>query len=94
MNAEGEVLPTNPIREEWLAHKGMVQAAVYIKDKLRQENILSNAFNHDVERGSQHFKLVLAGHSLGAGTAAILSILLKEDYPDLICYAFAPPGGE
>lgn len=57
------------------------------------EEILKRAFNHCPERGTQHYNLVLVGHSLGAGTVAILAILLKEEYPDLICFAFAPPGG-
>ena len=41
-------------------------------------------------QGSQ---LVITGHSLGAGAAALLSVLMKPMYPDLICFAFAPPGG-
>lgn len=47
----------------------------------------------DTSRGTHQFGLVLVGHSLGAGTAAILAILLKQDYPDLVCFSFAPPGG-
>ena len=39
------------------------------------------------------YELVCVGHSLGAGTAAILAILLKAQYPTLHCYAFTPPGG-
>lgn len=34
----------------------------------------------------------MVGHSLGAGTAAILAMLLRPSYPDLFCYAFSPPG--
>lgn len=33
------------------------------------------------------------GHSLGAGTASILAILLRQEYPDLVCFSYAPPGG-
>lgn len=47
----------------------------------------------DPARGTNEFKLVLVGHSLGAGTAAILAILLRPEYPDLMCFSFAPPGG-
>ena len=43
--------------------------------------------------GLQIFIQVCTGHSLGGGTAAILSILLQEEYPDVTCYAFSPPGG-
>ena len=70
-----------------------MQAAVYIKKKIKDEMLLSKAFSRDVERGTQNYELVLVGHSLGAGTAAILAILLHQEYPNLHCYAFSPPGG-
>jgi len=34
----------------------------------------------------------VTGHSLGAGTAALLAALLQRDYSDVICFAFSPPG--
>jgi len=45
------------------------------------------------ERGTRDYDVVVVGHSLGAGTAAILAILLRQDYPNLHCYAYSPPGG-
>ncbi|XP_049840314.1 diacylglycerol lipase-alpha [Schistocerca gregaria] len=93
LNAEGEPLPLDPVREDWLGHKGMVQAAEYIRQKLREECILEAAFGHDPERGSAGFELVLVGHSLGAGTAAILATLLRQHHPTLTCFAYSPPGG-
>jgi sn1-specific diacylglycerol lipase len=38
------------------------------------------------------YKLILTGHSLGAGCAAVLSLMLKSKYPDLKCLCFSPPG--
>ena len=35
---------------------------------------------------------MITGHSLGAGTAALLSMLLRDQYPQLRCFAFSPPG--
>ncbi|XP_043499508.1 diacylglycerol lipase-alpha isoform X4 [Polistes fuscatus] len=93
LNAEGEVLPLTPPKDDWLGHKGMVQAAEYIRKKLQEENIIARALSKDPSRGTDHFGLTLVGHSLGAGTAAILAILLRQEYPDLICFSFAPPGG-
>ena len=39
----------------------------------------------------QNYRLVIVGHSLGAGTASLLSVLLKPAYPDLMCFAYSNP---
>ena len=49
------------------------------------------AFFQDVS--PEKYDLVLVGHSLGAGTAAILAIMLQQEYQDIQCYAYSPPGG-
>ena len=71
----------------------MVQTATYIRNKLEKENLLGQAFSFNPERGTPDFRLVLVGHSLGAGTAAILALLLRHEYPHVHCYAYSPPGG-
>lgn len=38
-------------------------------------------------------RLVLVGHSLGAGVASLVSLLLLPHHPSLRVYAFSPPGG-
>ncbi len=73
--------------------QGIVAAAVYMKSKLVGEQLIEKALNRSPERGTPTYRLVLVGHSLGAGTAAILAVLLREEYPSLQCYAFSPPGG-
>lgn len=65
LNAEGETLPLNPPREDWLGHKGMVQAAQYIFEKLDEEQLIERAKNHNPERGTRDFQIVIVGHSLG-----------------------------
>jgi len=35
---------------------------------------------------------VITGHSLGAGTAVLLAILLRPQYPSLKCITFGTPG--
>ena len=38
------------------------------------------------------WRLVVTGHSLGAGTAALLALMLKPRVPGVRCWAFSPPG--
>lgn len=71
----------------------MVHAAVYIRDKLVTESILAKALAISLQKAGESFSLVLVGHSLGAGTASILAILLRQTHPDLQCFAYSPPGG-
>ncbi|CAG9829666.1 unnamed protein product [Diabrotica balteata] len=93
LNAEGETLPLDPPREDWLGHKGMVLAAQYILDKLDEEQLVERAWAHNPERGTADFELVIVGHSLGAGTASILGILMRQRHPTLQCFCYSPPGG-
>uniref|UniRef100_A0A8C9YJJ4 Diacylglycerol lipase-alpha n=1 Tax=Sander lucioperca TaxID=283035 RepID=A0A8C9YJJ4_SANLU len=93
LTGDSERLPLEEQHGTWLGHKGMVYSAEYIKKKLEQEMILSQAFGRDLNKGTMHYGLVIVGHSLGAGTAAILSFLLRPQYPTLHCYSYSPPGG-
>lgn len=77
---------------EWTAHKGFLQAAVAIQQIIEEKQLLEEAKNFDVNKGSQNYKLVIVGHSLGAGTASILAFLMRPKYPDLQCYAYGPSG--
>ncbi|XP_041362272.1 diacylglycerol lipase-beta-like isoform X2 [Gigantopelta aegis] len=71
------------------AHAGMMDCARYIKSQLDNLDLLGKAFG-SLQEGS---RLVITGHSLGAGTAALLAVLLKPVCPNLICFAYSPPGG-
>ncbi|KAL4241095.1 hypothetical protein ACF0H5_001873 [Mactra antiquata] len=68
-------------------HTGMFQSAKYIRNKLITDGILDFAF-----RKANGYRLVITGHSLGAGVAALLALELRTMYPNLICFAFATPG--
>lgn len=93
MNGQTDKLPIEDCPEDWLCHRGITRAASYVKSTLLQEFILDRAFNCRPDLGSQEYSLILCGHSLGAGVAAILGILLRKSYPNLKAYLYSPPGG-
>ncbi|XP_058477644.1 diacylglycerol lipase-beta [Solea solea] len=88
LSAECEDMPIEGVSGACFAHKGICQAATYVYKKLINDGILNQAFAVAPE-----YNLVVTGHSLGAGTAALLAVLLRSSYPTLQCYSFSPPGG-
>lgn len=72
-------------------HSGMLASAQWLCDDLEKQGILPKLL---IGNNCSHpeFKLYLAGHSLGAGVAAILSLLLQSRYPDHKCLCYEPPG--
>uniref|UniRef100_A0A8C5PLC2 Diacylglycerol lipase-beta n=1 Tax=Leptobrachium leishanense TaxID=445787 RepID=A0A8C5PLC2_9ANUR len=88
LSAECEHLHTQGVQGECFSHKGITQAAQYIYERLINDGILNQAFTIAPE-----YKLVIVGHSLGAGAASLLAIMLRNSFPTLKCYAFSPPGG-
>ncbi|EFX76477.1 hypothetical protein DAPPUDRAFT_306186 [Daphnia pulex] len=84
---------TDPISVEglpvgWTAHRGMLQSANFVLRQLESKEILKQTFAQ-----YPNYHLVITGHSLGAGAAVLLSILLKPSYPKVRCFSFSPPGG-
>ncbi|KAK6745436.1 hypothetical protein RB195_011892 [Necator americanus] len=77
LDAEGEVR----------VHRGMLMSARYVFDTLRKHQVLE-----DLAVLNTGYQLVVCGHSLGAGVASLLTLLLKQEHPDVRCFAFAPPG--
>lgn len=93
LNGQTDKLPIDDCPDDWLCHRGMTRASEYVKRSLLEEHILDRAFNCRPDLGSKDYTLVLCGHSLGAGVAAILGILLRSRYPTLKSYLYSPPGG-
>ena len=66
-----------------VVHRGMMRSAAALHAKLRAPL---------ADLAEEGFKVIVTGHSLGAGTASLLAILLRESgIRDLQCYAIACP---
>ncbi|VDD90467.1 unnamed protein product [Enterobius vermicularis] len=76
-----------PKGEEVRVHRGMLKSARYVLETLKQHNILDN-----LTKMFPTYNLVVCGHSLGAGVATLLTLLLKQNYTSIRCFAFSPPG--
>ena len=74
----------------------MYRSAKRILKKLNElKSSMYNIMSFDDLMKRSEYKLVVTGHSLGAGVASVLAFLLyqSKDYKDrIICYAFSPPG--
>ncbi|XP_071573834.1 diacylglycerol lipase-beta-like isoform X1 [Temnothorax nylanderi] len=71
-----------------MAHKGMIIGVKVILKQLENHKILERAF-----ATYPNYHLTLTGHSLGAGLAILLGLLIRPRYPELRVYAFATPAG-
>eukprot|EP00605_Chrysophyceae_sp_TOSAG23-4_P002276 GSChrysophyteH1.ASY1.ANO1.2521.1 assembled CDS len=78
------------------AHSGMLRSAMKIREDLEKQGVLQELFfGNSMENASTSaysYQLVVTGHSLGAGNAVLLSLMLQSQYPSLQCYAFGTPG--
>lgn len=72
-------------------HSGMLKCALRIYNDLKRHRHLESLLTAKDARFPE-FQLVCTGHSLGAGVAAVLGLLLKGEVPILRCLCFAPPG--
>lgn len=57
-------------------HRGMLEAAKYVYDDMEARKVLHTAFQENPE-----FNLRIMGHSLGAGVAAVLGLMMRKQYP-------------
>lgn len=73
--------------EEVRVHRGMLRSARYVLETLREYNILG-----DLTAMFPDYNIVVCGHSLGAGVATLLTLLLKQTYESIQCFSFSPPG--
>ena len=57
-------------------HRGMLEAAKYVHDDMEARRVLHKALEEHPE-----FDLKIIGHSLGAGVAAVLGLMMRKQYP-------------
>jgi sn1-specific diacylglycerol lipase len=69
-------------------HAGMLASSEWIASDLAKRKTLEKAFSLHPD-----YSLRITGHSLGAGCAFLLSLMLKKQYPGLRCLPYSPPGG-
>ncbi|KAG7391634.1 hypothetical protein PHYPSEUDO_004136 [Phytophthora pseudosyringae] len=65
-------------------HRGMVHAATWLVRHLRSDL-------RELAEKYPDYRLVATGHSLGAAVAALSAMQLREEFPDIHCYAFGTP---
>ncbi|KAL7535880.1 hypothetical protein ACHAXR_012207 [Thalassiosira sp. AJA248-18] len=71
-------------------HKGFLTRAKWLYNDIKKNRCLKNLASE--QSPFKDYPLVLCGHSLGAGCATILSLMLRPKFPSLTCYAYCPPG--
>ncbi|RHY27410.1 hypothetical protein DYB32_006799, partial [Aphanomyces invadans] len=87
------------------AHQGMLQCAMWLMDEIAHLQVLPMLFDPTLSGFTPSpvvnacapgtyadYGLTVTGHSLGAGAAVLLSIMLRPTYPALKCLALSPPG--
>ncbi len=57
-------------------HRGMLEAAKYVYDDMEARKVLRTAFEENPD-----YNLRIIGHSLGAGVAAVLGLMMRKQYP-------------
>jgi len=73
-------------------HRGYLARAKWLCNDLKRHGILDILLDEDIGR-YKDYTLRVSGHSLGAGTAAPVALMLRNKYPNLRCLCFGPPGG-
>ena len=73
-------------------HGGVLECTNWLYADLSKHKILDKLLLGESAEYSD-YTLRIVGHSLGAGIGVILSLMLKNTFPNLRCICYSPPGG-
>lgn len=75
-----------------MVHSGVIKTARNLLADIQKSGILKRLISSSKEYAT--YRIVVTGHSLGAGVAAILAYLLREEehLENVSCVAYNPPG--
>ena len=71
------------------AHAGVLARTAWLYKDVEKQSVLDRASQSPAFDG---YRLCVVGHSLGAATAALLSVFLRNRFPEIRCLCFSPPG--
>ncbi|KAJ3046076.1 hypothetical protein HDV00_003826 [Rhizophlyctis rosea] len=77
-----------PVEVEW-CHSGVFKTVESIMRDIKEYDVFGKW--KEMEEYAD-YGIVVCGHSLGAGVAALLSYYLRVEGHDAVCYAYEPPG--
>jgi len=72
------------------SHKGFLARSKWMYNDIKKSKILKSLYSE--QSPFKDYGLILCGHSLGAGCASILSLMLRPSFPSVRCFAYEPPG--
>mmetsp|Transcript_38549 Transcript_38549/g.44003 ORF Transcript_38549/g.44003 Transcript_38549/m.44003 type:complete len:927 (+) Transcript_38549:196-2976(+) len=77
--------------EDQYCHGGIVSCARIVYRDLQTHGTLDKLLYRETGKYSD-YTLRIVGHSLGGGTATLLSFMLRQRFPTLRCINYSPPG--
>mmetsp|Transcript_30091 Transcript_30091/g.49730 ORF Transcript_30091/g.49730 Transcript_30091/m.49730 type:complete len:822 (-) Transcript_30091:44-2509(-) len=77
--------------QDQYCHGGVMSCARIVYRDLERHGLLDKLLLGDMAKFPD-YSLRVVGHSLGAGTATLISYMLKRKFPTLRCINYSPPG--
>jgi sn1-specific diacylglycerol lipase len=71
-------------------HAGIFESVEWLMSDLKSHGLLDSMLRGE-DCSYPGYRLYVIGHSLGAGVAAVLSLILHQSFPELKCLCFSPP---